>query len=275
MDRHAAAEPSQVHGIGLSGVGWRPGVVEAFELPAGDVHVWRFALNPPTEIVAQLNVLLDETEQSRRDRFRTADLRRRFACGRGGLRALLGRYLGVPPESVAFTYGVHGKPGLKHEPAGGFSFNLAHTSEVALLAVARDRVLGVDIETCRPLESAEKIVERFFAPAEREEYALATEGDRLGAFYRGWSRKEAFLKAKGTGLSTQLDSFDVSLAPGDAAAVMRVGDDPDEPGRWTLRELDVGPEYAAAVAASVQGRGECVPIRCWDLLDWDVILKRT
>ena len=109
----------------------------------------------------------------------------------------------------------------------------------------------MDVEAVRALENAERIIERFFSAREQAEFLALPDADRRAAFFRGWSRKEAFLKATGTGLSTRLDSFDVTLGP--VASLLRVGDDPDEAGRWSLLDLDAGPDFAAALA--VRGGG--------------------
>ncbi len=232
-----------------------PRLVEPGE---GEVHVWRFTLDAPGPLLGRFEATLNSDELHRANRFRTEALRRRFIAGRGSLRAVLSTYLNRPAVEISFAYGVHGKPRLCTDSSQALKFNLAHSHDQALCAVTLGREIGVDIEVIRPLESAERIIARFFSPREQAEFLALPESERLGAFYRGWSRKEAFLKATGTGLATELDSFDVTLGP--TAALLRVGDDPAEASRWTLRDLDPGPHFAAAVA--VQG-GHFV-LRLWD-----------
>jgi 4'-phosphopantetheinyl transferase len=114
--------------------------------------------------------------------------------------------------------------------------------------------VGVDVEAARPLESAERIIRRFFSPQECATFLALGEAERQAAFFRAWARKEAFLKATGTGLSTALDSFDVTLHPSEPARILRIGDDPAEPSRWWLGDVDAGPGFAAALVVE---RGEC------------------
>ncbi len=223
----------------------------------GEVHVWRLSLDPPSADLAGFEPTLNDDELRRANRFRTAALRRRFVAGRGALRAILASYLDCDAGGVVFSYGNHGKPRLAQ--ATGLEFNLAHTADLALCAVTLGRAVGVDVEEVRRLDNAERIIGRFFSEVERAEFLARPESERLEAFYRGWSRKEAFLKATGTGLATQLDSFDVSLGP--RASLLRVGDDPDEPARWSLLDLDAGPAVAAALAT--RGAVSALTLKTW------------
>lgn len=229
---------------------WHP----AFSPPtllSGEIHVWRFDLTPTECELARFERSLHDDERCRAARFRTETLRRRFTAGRGGLRAVLGAYLECPPDGVTLTYGTHGKPALADPVGSGpIAFNLTHTHDLALCAVTPGRTVGVDVEAVRPMEDAERIIRRFFSPREQADFLALPAPERLAAFFRGWSRKEAFLKATGTGLATVLDSFDVTLDPDRPAALLRVGDDPTEAARWSLLDLNVGDGYAAAVAVS-------------------------
>jgi 4'-phosphopantetheinyl transferase len=226
-----------------------------------EVHVWRFSLDPQLADLDRLNRALNDSERNRASRFRTGELRRRFVAGRGTLRAILGFCLKIDPAEVAFTFGEHGKPSLA-AGGGAIEFNLAHSGGMALCAVARGRILGVDLEALRQLDDAENIIRRFFSPRERTDFLALPDHERLAAFFRGWTRKEAFLKAKGTGLATDLDSFDVTLRPDEAAALLRVGDDPAEAAHWALFDLDAGPGFAAALAVA-RGETAC-SIRLWE-----------
>jgi 4'-phosphopantetheinyl transferase len=227
----------------------------------GEVHVWRVALDPPPRALDGYRPALSADERARAGRFRTEVLRRRFVAGRGALRAILAGYLGVAPTEVAFAYGGHGKPRL--DPNGpGVEFNLAHSDDLAVCAVALGRAVGVDVERVRPVDGSPRIVARYFTPGEHAEFLGHPEPERPGAFFRGWTRKESFLKVTGAGLSAGLDSFEVSL--GAAGAVLRrVGDDPEAARRWSLRDVDAGPGFASAVA--VEG-----PLTRISLLDWPV-----
>jgi 4'-phosphopantetheinyl transferase len=153
--------------------------------------------------------------------------------------------------------GRHGKPYLEHS-LSGIQFNLSHSRELALCAVVWGRAVGIDIEEQRPVTDAARIITRYFSPAEQVEYLSVPEDERLAAFYRGWTRKEAYLKATGTGLATALDRFDVSLSP-QSAALLRIDGDRYSTKRWTLMDLDPAAGYAAAVAV----KWKLGTVRCW------------
>jgi 4'-phosphopantetheinyl transferase len=226
-------------------------------LAPGVVHVWRIRLDVSDQLAARFEPTLAADERERADRFRTAELRRRFVAGRGALRALLGAYLGIEPALVAFSYGHRGKPSLANP---GVEFNLAHTDDLALCALTVGRAVGVDVERLRPMDDAERIIARYFTSRECLEFLEHPRAERASAFFRGWTRKEAFLKATGEGLAASLDSFEVSLDAG-GARLLRVGDDPDAARRWSLVDVDVEPGFVAALA--VEGPIEAVFVRDW------------
>jgi 4'-phosphopantetheinyl transferase len=227
------------------------------DLAPGVVHVWRIRLDVPDALVARFEPTLATQERARANRFRTAELRRRFVAGRGALRAILGGYLGLEPAIVEFSYGDRGKPSLA---TPGLEFNLAHSDDLALCALTVGRAVGVDVERLRPMDDAERIIARYFTARERLEFLDHPTAERAAAFFRGWTRKEAFLKATGEGLAASLDSFEVSLDAG-GARLLRVGDDPDAARRWSLRDVDVAPGFVGALA--VGGPIEAVLVRDW------------
>jgi 4'-phosphopantetheinyl transferase len=230
-------------------------------LSKNDVHVWRAALDRPAEDVRRLARTLSADERTRVGQFRFERDRRRFVVGRGVLRAILGRYLGIEPGLVQFGYHPEGKPYLPQDwGAGGLRFNLAHSHGLGLYALARDREVGIDLERCSPKIDCEPIAGQFFSPREVRALQALPARERIKAFYACWTRKEAYLKARGEGLSLPLDGFDVSLAPGEPAALLDVGGDALETSRWSLRELIVDPGYAAALAVEGQG-GQ---LACWE-----------
>jgi len=179
--------------------------------------------------------------------------RHRFVAARGFLREILGRYLRAAGEALSFEYGPHGKPALAGEFRDALRFNVSHSGEMALYAVTLQREVGVDIEALREVNDAEQIAERFFSPAERVAFRLQAPGQRQQAFFNCWTRKEAYLKALGDGLARPLDGFDVTLAPGEPARLLRVEGEPRESERWSLRELLPARGYVGAVA--VEGHG--------------------
>jgi 4'-phosphopantetheinyl transferase len=196
--------------------------------------------------------LLSADERERAARFCFDKHRRRFTAGRGILRTLLGRYLERNPRELTFEYSDHGKPFLAGTPVPELRFNLSHSHEVALFAFTSGRDVGVDVEQIRPDRSTREIAERFFSPREaRALFALPPEQQTAG-FFRCWTRKEAYIKAKGKGMSIPLDSFAVSLSPDEPAQLLWVKDNPAEPRRWTLTTLSPDPTFAACLAADNQ-----------------------
>ncbi|CAO3449522.1 4'-phosphopantetheinyl transferase (EC 2.7.8.-) [Azospirillum argentinense] len=197
--------------------------------------------------------LLSPDEAARAARFATEELRTRCVLRRGLLRHRLGRVTGRDPAALAFAYGPMGKPSLP----GGPAFNLADCKDHVLIAIApHDAMeLGVDVERLRRLPDAAGIAERFFAPEERAAFAALPDALRDEAFLNGWTRKEAFIKATGQGLSTPLDRFAVELTPGRPARLLSL-DGALEAGRatdWSLFDLRPAPGLVGALA--VRGDG--------------------
>jgi 4'-phosphopantetheinyl transferase len=234
-----------------------------FELGEDEIHVWRTALDPPEDTVERLAATLSADERERADRFRLERVRRRFVVCRGALRMILSRYTGQAPERLRFTYGAHGKPALA--PSAGMAdlrFNVSHSDELALCAVARGREIGVDVERIRPLPGAERIAERFFAVPEREALQALPAERKLEGFYTCWTRKEAYIKALGDGLGHPLDEFAVSLAPGEPARLWTLRETGSaEEATWSLEALLPTPGYVAALAA--RGHGWRTTARPW------------
>jgi 4'-phosphopantetheinyl transferase len=223
-----------------------------------EVHIWRVALNE--SLVAELRPTLAPDECARADRFHFERDRNRFVVARGSLRRILGAYLKQDPAQLSFSYSKYGKPALEGAIPDLLSFNLSHAHEVALIAVTRDRRVGVDIEFIRPDFATTQIAERFFSPLEVAVLRALPKDAQSEAFFNCWTRKEAYIKAIGDGMSMPLDQFHVSLAPGSPAALLGNLRDANEVSRWSLQELPTGPGYLAAVA--VEGKGW--KLRCWE-----------
>ncbi|HEY0478496.1 MAG TPA: 4'-phosphopantetheinyl transferase superfamily protein [Kofleriaceae bacterium] len=233
-----------------------PAELAEFRLGPADVHVWRVPLVQPAASVAALAATLSDDERARAARFHFERDRTSYTIARGTLRTLLGRYLAHPPAQLAFGYRDKGKPYLV-APAGDLGFNLSHSGQLALLAFCRGRELGVDIEQRRPLSDLLSLARTSFSPNEYAVFCRLPPADHVEAFFACWSRKEAFIKATGEGIS-QLADFDVSLAPGEPARLLRV---PGEP-RWLLQDLPAIPDYAAALVIE----GLQLRVSCWDWL---------
>jgi 4'-phosphopantetheinyl transferase len=234
----------------------QPGLV----LSADEVHLWRAFLDQSPEQIGELGQTLSDEERARARRFHFDRDRRRFIVGRGVLRTILGQYLGFEPAQVRFSLGPHGKPYLADGPGDcKLCFNLAHSSEIALYAFSLRRKVGVDVEQLRFLADAEQIAEHFFSPGEKAVWDSLPPAHRQAAFYNCWTRKEAYIKATGKGLSERLDLIDVSLAPGEQVQVLSVAGDRREALRWSMMSLTPAPEYVAALV--VEGHGW--QLRCW------------
>ena len=224
-------------------------------LATGEVHVWRLALDQPDGVVAEFRATLEAGELERAGRFHFEKHRRHFVVGRGGLRYVLARYLDLKPEEFRFSYGEYGKPALEE-----IQFNMSHSHGVALFAVARDRELGVDVEHVRADFASEDIAQRFFSRAEVAAFNALEKQEQVAAFFRCWTRKEAYIKAIGRGLSEPLDAFDVTLAPGEAAALLRA--ERGDASRWAMFDIDAGEGYAGALAVEAP----VSEIRLWQVI---------
>ncbi len=259
MTESVAAEQAASRRVAPVAAEWAPAPT-APELDPGAVHVWRVDLSRPEVRMASLRRLLAPAEREREAAFRFQRDRDRFAAARGTLRLVLGQYLRADPASLALATAAYGKPYLSAPAAADLQFNLSHDDDLALIAVARGRPVGVDLERVRPDVPMLAIAEQFFAPDEVETLRRLPAERRPAAFFAGWTRKEAFVKARGDGLSLRLDRFAVSLAPGERPALLRVDGDDDEPRRWTLLELPPVPGYAAALATTTG----VSRLACWD-----------
>jgi 4'-phosphopantetheinyl transferase len=204
--------------------------------------------------------MLSADEQTRAERFYFPRDQQRFIIARGLLRVILSRYLGMEPGDLRFCYNPHGKPALAPECGRErLRFNLSHSHEHVVYAVTREREIGIDLEHVRVDLADRDIAARYFSPREAAALAaLPPELQRL-AFFNCWTRKEAYIKASGQGLLIPLHQFDVSLAPGEPAALLSTQWNPQEAGRWSLRALTPGPDYVAALAVE----GHHWQLRCW------------
>jgi 4'-phosphopantetheinyl transferase len=209
-------------------------------LPEDAVHVWAASLDVGARRCA-LGRHLSPDEIDRALRLRSDRDRMRFVVARGILRELVGRYLGVEPRSVRFRYGAHGKPAVEES---ALAINLSRTGDRALFAFARKREIGVDIERVRQDFPCEHVAAAFFSAAEAAAIRAFPPHERSEAFSRSWTRKEAYLKALGDGLTVDLASFDVSLH--DCPGLLR---EPAGLGRFVLYDLDAPLAHAAALAA--------------------------
>jgi 4'-phosphopantetheinyl transferase len=211
---------------------WQP-ADSASKLQPGLIHVWRWRLDRPSD-----RAMLVADEQVRADRFRYEHDRQGFVAARCGMRELLGRYLDREPGAIEFTYGAHGKPLLADN---ALMFNLSHSGEWAMLGIAIDRPIGVDLEQIKPMENVEKLTARFFTPGEHQRLLKTSKSDRTGMFFRTWTCKEAYLKATGEGLG-KLKGLEIALGENQAAQFVN-------PQTWDIQELLPAAGYVGAIAA--------------------------
>lgn len=210
------------------------------------VDLWLWQVRVPPHETARFHAVLSDDERARAARFLAPGHGAAYTCGRGRMREILGGYLGLAPQRVPLAAAAHGKPylaGVAQAP----EFNLSHTGDWAALAVTARHPLGIDIETIRPLQDG--MVQRYFAPAEVAAIADLPPPARHAAFFRCWTRKEAFVKATGAGLGLPLASFVVSVEADRPAAVLAIdGRSSADVAGWRLLPLEPAPGMAGAVA---------------------------
>jgi len=226
-----------------------------------DVHVWHASLRLSDSLLSRLRGSISREERARAERFVVDDARVRFVASRGILRAVLGRYVNEHPGALIFTVGPNGKPALAGpgNAVDRIRFNLSYSSSEVLIAVSCTRDVGIDLERIRADVDSLGIAEQFFAPSEFERLRRAPRHEAHRLFFTLWTSKEAYLKATGTGLSTDPDRFEVQLTSDETMArVKLLGGREHE--RCLIRILSVAPGYVGAVAAE----GE----------DWRVIYRR-
>jgi 4'-phosphopantetheinyl transferase len=210
-----------------------------------EVHVWRIATEMPRDLAA-LRQTLSADEQARADRFRFDRDRRRAIVRRAALRAIVGSYVGAAPIELRFLYGPQGKPGLAPPfSESGYQFNLSFSGELALCAVGR-APLGVDLEAQRLVENGALVARHFFTPDEISLQLSAVDPNEV--FLRHWTRKEALIKATGSGLSVPLQSFDVSWQNGGDSRQVTLPDAEGRPTIWWLSDICPLPGWPAALA---------------------------
>jgi 4'-phosphopantetheinyl transferase len=200
-----------------------------------------------------LATTLSPDERLRAERFRDDLDKTRYIVCRGFLRGLLARYTQIDPSDLEFAYGEHGKPVLAEAcRSKALQFNVAHSHQLALYALTRERSVGVDVEQVRPLADAARVAAHYFSARENAALRALPESARTEAFYACWTRKEAYLKARGSGLAEPLDQFDVSLAPGVPARLLCVRRAPGEVKRWHMQTLSPAPGYIGALVVEDQ-----------------------
>ncbi|BAC89892.1 4'-phosphopantetheinyl transferase family protein [Gloeobacter violaceus] len=236
---------------------WRPTAAPPVLTPAA-VHIWQADLDWPAAPLPVLERTLCPQERSRAERFCFEQHRRRFIVGRATLRMLLGLYLQSEPACVPISYGAHGKP-LLADGAHPLRFNLSHSQGKAVYAFSCGREVGVDLEWDRPLANFDQLARVAFSEDENRVFKALAPYQRRAAFFRCWTRKEAYAKARGYGFALAPDRYTVSLAPDAPAALLQSREESGEAGRWVLLDLLPWPDYPAALAVE----GSSGQVHCW------------
>lgn len=224
-----------------------------------EVHIWLASLDRPAR---EFQSMLTVDEQERAARFKFERDSHRFIVRRGILRKLLSYCTGIELGKIRLSYGQNGKPRLADElNREGIHFNLSHSEALAVYAFTLNREIGVDIERIRSIKDMTRLAERFFSYRENMTLSKLSESQKKAGFFNCWTRKEAFIKATGDGLAMPLDKFDVSLAPGEPAGLLRIDGDASKASEWDIQDLNVSPGFTAAFA--VKGRAGNVKCRQW------------
>lgn len=218
-------------------------------LQINEVTVWCVELDATWLHPEDYQDYLSDKELERASRFHLEVLRRRYILRRGLLRRFLGMYLDMPPARVQLINNANGKPNLIPDFKSDLQFNLSISEEIVLYAFTNTGRVGVDIERLKPDIEVEAIATRFFTSNEQHELLNLSADQRVEGFFNCWTRKEAFIKATGKGLSLQLDHFEVSLAPGEPARLIATFYSPGDAQGWQMQDLAVAPGYAAALVA--------------------------
>jgi 4'-phosphopantetheinyl transferase len=245
LDQETSIDDAPVMTIGLAGL-----LACRLKLAPGEVHLWRAPL--ADHVADGYKHLLSGDELSRAARFHFAKDRNHFIAGRALLRLLLATYSGIDAAELQFSYAEKGKPALVETQRNSIDFNLAHSHGLALFAFAKSRAVGVDLEFMREDLADQQIATRFFSPHEVEALSTVAAESKREAFFNCWTRKEAYIKARGDGLSLSLAGFDVSLRPDEPAVLLRNYKEPAEPGRWTMRAIPMPSGYVAALVVAGQ-----------------------
>lgn len=285
-----------------------PSTTERLPLTSDSVHVVRLNLCAEPNRIEMLRSVLSLDELARADRYKFDEPRRRFIVCRAALRQLLGSCLGRTAGSLAFAYGPHGKPRLllgeavsetkapltltlspedggegtsrnasgpdtnsssdTHFDESSLDFSVSHSADLALIAITVGRRVGVDVEQHDTKVRILKLATRFFSPQEAAQLVSLPESDQCAGFYRGWTSKEAYLKATGFGLSFPLSKFTVALSPCEPVGLLEVVDQPDEAARWRMHSLDVATDFSAALLIEAASQ-ESVSVWQWSFVGDD------
>lgn len=223
-----------------------------------EVHIWRADLDLIESSLSTFLELLSPDEKNRAQKFRFARDRRNFIAARGVLRSMIGKYLEINPAEISFQYNEFGKPDI----AGNYplNFNISHSQNMAVFAFTKRFNIGIDVEYVNPDVEVKEIAGNFFSTNEIANlFALPDKQQTLG-FFNCWTRKEAFIKAVGEGLSFPLDKFEVSLEPDKPAKLLATDWDPNAVSKWSMYAMSPGANFVGSVAIE----GVVRQATCWN-----------
>jgi 4'-phosphopantetheinyl transferase len=215
-----------------------------------EINLWYSSVLKSETIQKALYGHLSPDERERAARFRFDEHRNAYIVARGLLRSILSHYVGIGPEKLQFTYGSRGKPALHDAPV---HFNVSHSKDITVYAIAREPRVGVDVEHLRPMPDLDTIARQFFSPAEYHNLLALNINQRCEGFFNCWTRKEAYVKAIGDGLYALLDQFQVTLGPKQAPTLVAIQGDEILASEWSMFDWKPSEQYAAAVV--IYGRG--------------------
>lgn len=226
-----------------------------------DVHVWCVHLDVPLGAAARVYTALSDDERDRASRLAFDREQRRFIVAHGALRDVLARYLEVTPARIAFVHNASGKPALHPGFGTRLRFNFSHSGALALIAIAMDAEVGVDVECARAHRDYAGIARWFFSAAEAEHLASVPRAQHAQAFIRCWTRKEAFVKARGDGRAAAMDGPPLPFASGRADRPIQVCPTASE--CWSIHTLRPAAGYIGALA--IEGFGWRVTESRWEM----------
>ncbi len=218
------------------------------------IDVWRVKLNLDDFDMNVLKCILSDDEQNRANSYKFFQPRKLFILARVRLRQILSLYTDLLPERLVFSYSPQGKPNLVNSGGNGnITFNMSHSGEISVYAVSLNRNIGIDIEKPDKKVDFESLAKKYFSSGEYETIMELPEGEKQKAFYRCWTRKEAYIKGKGTGIAQLLDKVAVSCAPGEPAGLLSNRQEPEDVQKWSIEDLKEEAPYIGALA--YEGKG--------------------
>lgn len=241
----------------MNNIDWQSQESLTLLLP-GEVHLWRADLNLSAPQLELARAIMISDEVARADRMVTDILRNRRVAGQSILRDILSRYLGQAPHDIIFSHGERGKPSIQ---GSDIQFNMSHTEDIALYAITRSHPIGVDIEAIKTSKYHQGIVESNFSPQELAQYQSLPESEKLEAFFRAWTRKEAYIKAIGLGLYYPLEKFTVDLSSRGENGLISIEGSTERAKNWLSTSFFVGEKFIASIAIEAR-------IHRWLFLDW-------